>query len=727
MTDTRLQLLGRARLVRDDGRPAPRIGKKAMALLAYLAARAGRAVPREELAELFWPGRFEEQARQSLRQALSAIRRGLGTGAEALRTSDGAVALAAAPAAEGLEVDAVAFERLAASGAPEDRTAAAALYRGAFLGGVGRVSDAFDAWADGERRRLAARAVEVFAAAARDAAARDDAEAALALARRAVEIEPAHEPGHRLVMELAVALGRRAEALRQYEACCLALARELDVAPDAETEALAARIRAAAPAARPAPSSRIARAASSAAAPGRAALSLFRFVRRRRLFLGLIAAVAAAGAYGLIERAIERLPAPSVATAGEGACRIAFRFDAASEPALLVMPFTALEDEAEARAFAAAASDVVAATAALVPGVAIVAGPPPGHPDTGLSPRELAQRNNATHVLSATVRRDRDGAQVTLRLIDGARGRQIWQAIERFPGPDPFNSTAVSAVALRAARGVQERLTDGRQTLAYEGYEPASLAILELDTRGYGFLNAATLIDAERARRAFADALARDPDDVGALAGAGYSHIMPLLLGLSVDAEADLAQARGFAEAALARAPEHPPSVTLAALIALFEGRLDEAVEAGARAARLSGGGADATAFLAYILTYAGDDPAVARDTAARALTLRPYTAPSWYAWVYARALRRAGAADEAEACAPDTDDPAGGLALLAERVRIARALGDDAAARRYAGQIARRAPAPFSSAAFCAAPPSRDPAEPEACVRALAEAGLAP
>src|SRR5262245_43484435 len=52
--------------------------RKARALLAYLAFRPGRAHSRDEVADLLWSKRDNEQARGSLRRTLSDIRKSLG-------------------------------------------------------------------------------------------------------------------------------------------------------------------------------------------------------------------------------------------------------------------------------------------------------------------------------------------------------------------------------------------------------------------------------------------------------------------------------------------------------------------------------------------------------------------------------------------------------------------------------------------------------------------------
>jgi adenylate cyclase len=90
----RLNIFGRFRAVDALGNEIPIKSRKARALLAYLALPPGKPRSREQLATLLWSDRGDEQARGSLRQALSGLRRDLGDGpAVALRIADDAVAL----------------------------------------------------------------------------------------------------------------------------------------------------------------------------------------------------------------------------------------------------------------------------------------------------------------------------------------------------------------------------------------------------------------------------------------------------------------------------------------------------------------------------------------------------------------------------------------------------------------------------------------------------------
>src|SRR5512132_2796095 len=72
-----LELLGDFRLRSGSGSLLPISAKKSQAMLAYLAVRPSQMVSRDKMASLLWSSTAPEQARQSLRQTLSTLRKEL--------------------------------------------------------------------------------------------------------------------------------------------------------------------------------------------------------------------------------------------------------------------------------------------------------------------------------------------------------------------------------------------------------------------------------------------------------------------------------------------------------------------------------------------------------------------------------------------------------------------------------------------------------------------------
>lgn len=210
--------------------------RKTRALLAYLVLPAGRAQTREKLASIFWSDRGDKQAQASLRQSLVELSRAFDAiqPSPLIKHQD---AIAIDPGA--VEVDALTFERLAASKDPEDLQDAAMLYAGELLEGIGIRDPAFEEWLLFERQRLHDLAVSVLTRLGNATAGLSGIPAA----RRLLELDPLQEEAHRSIMRRYAEAGETGLALRQYELCREILRRELNAAPSEETEALHREIR----------------------------------------------------------------------------------------------------------------------------------------------------------------------------------------------------------------------------------------------------------------------------------------------------------------------------------------------------------------------------------------------------------------------------------------------------------------------------------------------------
>lgn len=75
MTDLTLHLHGPLRITGPDGAPLTGLSRRGQAMLAYLARQPGCRAERGLVADLLWSDRSEDQARASLRQELSVLRR----------------------------------------------------------------------------------------------------------------------------------------------------------------------------------------------------------------------------------------------------------------------------------------------------------------------------------------------------------------------------------------------------------------------------------------------------------------------------------------------------------------------------------------------------------------------------------------------------------------------------------------------------------------------------
>ena len=212
---------------------------KRLALLAYLAlTTAGGYRRRDQIVALFWPELDQAHARTQLRKVLHALRSTLGEeafvtrGEEELRLDPNRV-----------WCDAVAFAGLIREGKWRE---ALELYRGHLLEGLfpGGVGERFETWLSDERNSLR----EQAARAAWECSSSEDLAGrraeAVALARRALDLDPNDEEGVRRLIAVLDRYGDRAGALHLFRNWQSRLQAEYGVDPAPETRKLARKVRA---------------------------------------------------------------------------------------------------------------------------------------------------------------------------------------------------------------------------------------------------------------------------------------------------------------------------------------------------------------------------------------------------------------------------------------------------------------------------------------------------
>src|SRR5688572_10379949 len=210
--------------------------KKSEALLAYLAVRPGYAHQRDKLAALLWGDTADEQARGSLRQALSLLGKALAGARPPCLVTEGRTVTLVAGA---VDVDVVRFEAAVKTGTPEALEQAATLYKADLLQGLALNESAFEEWLLSERERLREIAMDALTRLlAYYQGPKGSVERAIQTAVRVLAIDPCQEAVHRALMRLYGRQARHGAALRQYQICVAALQRELGTEPEAETKLL---------------------------------------------------------------------------------------------------------------------------------------------------------------------------------------------------------------------------------------------------------------------------------------------------------------------------------------------------------------------------------------------------------------------------------------------------------------------------------------------------------
>jgi DNA-binding SARP family transcriptional activator len=237
MTLLQIDLLGDLQMRSSSGSLVTVSAKKSQALLAYLGVKPSQRVSREKIASLLWSSTGPDQARQSLRQTLSTLRK------ELVQFSPDERILIEENDLLGLDeanvsCDVAAFESLVAAGTEESLAKASTLYRGDFLDGFQINEERFDQWVIAERDRLHRMALRGHMQLIEMQSRRGAVDDAIATGQRSLRIDILQEPVHRALMRLYMQSGDLVNALQQYETCAKVLKRELRIDPDAETKAL---------------------------------------------------------------------------------------------------------------------------------------------------------------------------------------------------------------------------------------------------------------------------------------------------------------------------------------------------------------------------------------------------------------------------------------------------------------------------------------------------------
>jgi DNA-binding SARP family transcriptional activator len=243
-----VQLLGRFQVRLDEVPVEEWPSGRGRSLFKYLVCHRDPWPRREQLMDAFWPEAAPAAARNSLNVAVHGLRRAFRASAEVpvVVLEDGTYRLG--PQLR-LWLDTDEFERhlaggrrLDAAGDPAGAAAeyerALALYQGDFL-----ADDPYEEWPGATREHLLLAYLDVLDRLSGLYFGQHQYGACVALCRLLVARDPCREDGHRRLMRCFTRQGQPHLALRQYQACADALARDLGVDPDPATAELAQGIR----------------------------------------------------------------------------------------------------------------------------------------------------------------------------------------------------------------------------------------------------------------------------------------------------------------------------------------------------------------------------------------------------------------------------------------------------------------------------------------------------
>ena len=621
--------------------------RKGQALLAYLALHPGKAVPREKLAGLLWSERGDKEAHGSLRQTLTVLRRALETIDPSPLVSDrSTVSLAEAH----VQVDATTFAQLAASGAPADLEAAAALYGGDLLDGFAIREPEFHAWLEEERRQLHelnGRVLEQLLAHKSEAGELDQA---IALAQRLLSMDSFQERVQRALMRLYAAQGHRQTALQQYQRYREMLETELGVQPEPETVALAEAIGKGAPDSE----SDVPRSATPSL-PDKAENELLG--KTHEVGLGAISAEqspkSAARPWRSLTVAVVLL---LVAGAGalltlrpwepvlETASVERMAFPLPSEPSIAVLPFANLSnDPAQEHFVDGMTSDLITDLSRHRNLFVIAANSSFTYKGDSVKVQQVAEDLGVRYVLEGSVQRSGDKIRINAQLVDAMSGHHLWaqrydrEAGDFFAIQQEIVATIAQALAIQRLEGAIEQSLRKR-TSSLEAYDYFWQSVDAW--RGW------TKESNARARQLLEKAIALDPEFALAYGQLGWAHLNDWIYEWSDDPDRSRDLAVEFAQKSSVMDPDSYDSHWTLARIHFFMKDFDRGLAEFQRAVALNPNDPYLLAHLSSFLTFIGRSEEAVQNLQ-RAVRIDPRH-PQWFDWVLGRAHYMSGDQEEA-------------------------------------------------------------------------------
>ena len=604
-TDTQLRLaldvLGAFELKRADGQLL-RLPKKAQALLAYLALLKGRAIPREQLATLLWGNSATEQARQSLRQCLAALRNVLGAEASEWIVADTASVLLAP--CELLAIDVTAFEAACQSKTVADMQRASALYRDELLTGLQIHVEPFNDWLTLERQRLLSLRLDLLQRLAVAKAEARDMEGAIGAARHVTALDPLREEGHRLLMRLLASSGNRSAALKQHERCVQVLRDELGIAPEAETAQLAAAIRAG---------------RSLAAEPSE--LPATRPADKQ-----------------------EAAPVPPTAPTGP---------PLPDKPSIVVLPFANLTGDASQDYFVDGLVEDITVALGRETWLFVIASPSAfAFKDRSADPRDVAAKLGVRYVLRGSVRRDGNRVRIVVQLTDAATGAHIWShrfedAADNVFAMNDRLMTQAAAMIAPALRSVEIERAQRKPT--------SSLTAFDLYLQALPLFRK-SLADNRQALRLLDKAVAIDPSYSTAFGFAARCYQFQKLMGWVSPKDPELMEGVRLAHVAADLGKNDSEALWMAGLaMAQLAGEIDYGQALVDRSLSLNPNSANAWSSSCTTRSYVGDvDQAI--EHFHRSRRLNPLDQTQHFHWnMVGHAYFIAGRYEEAHAAADKT------------------------------------------------------------------------
>ena len=292
--------------------------------------------------------------------------------------------------------------------------------------------------------------------------------------------------------------------------------------------------------------------------------------------------------------------------------------------------------------------------------------------------QEIGRELGVSHIVTGSLRKSGDRIRLSVQLADAKTGAHLWST--RFDRRLDDIFAVQDEITLTIATALQVKLTEGEQAqLRYTTTN--NVEAWTQFIRGLSFFRTVSADTYRQARRCFEQALTHDPDSAQIIAMLACTLAIEGRFHWVSDRDGTLEQAKLNADRALERDPENADAWAALGYWHMSYRRLNESVDAYAKAASLAPEHADLRALSALALTFAERPEEAIREVQA-AIRLNPL-GPGWYFGILGHAFRYAGRFDEALAVLPEYNDRSTGFGLV-DMVLTCADMGNIEDSRRY-------------------------------------------
>jgi adenylate cyclase len=319
-------------------------------------------------------------------------------------------------------------------------------------------------------------------------------------------------------------------------------------------------------------------------------------------------------------------PAPPPAPKMEVALKEKMAFPLPDKPSIAVLPFVNMTGDTGQDFLVDGITENIITALSSVPQLFVIARNSTfTYKGKAVRVQQVAEELGVRYVLEGSIARSGDRIRVTAQLIDALKGHHLWA--ERYDRQLKDLFALQDELTSKILRGMQLKLTHGEQVL--QTRPSRSLEVWLKLMQGIDYLRQFNIDSNNQARVIAEECIALESDYWGGYLLLGSVHMMDYFLGSTKNPAQSLNQAIEYVEKATALTDRKGRALEVLGYLYASKKDYDKAIELGEQAVSLIPNGADAHAWLAMSLNYAGK-PEEALPLFEKAMRLNPFP-PSFY------------------------------------------------------------------------------------------------